>query len=80
MSDQHAATTLTAAAVIAAILMAGAAARRHDGQGRTARTPRPRRDETAVPPYDPAPTVVREAERHVHQHWQRLRAYSDPPD
>ncbi|GGL60872.1 hypothetical protein GCM10010129_00520 [Streptomyces fumigatiscleroticus] len=86
MSDQHAATALTAAAVIAVILIVGAAVLRPDGRGRGARTLHPSRRDVmfhggaAAPPDGGAPSAVREAEQHVHRCWQRLQAPTDPPE
>ncbi|WP_331719099.1 hypothetical protein OG985_48990 (plasmid) [Streptomyces sp. NBC_00289] len=86
MSDQHAATTLTAAAVIATTLVARAVL--HQGSRRpAARPPRrrstPRADQTAPYPAalsDDASYAVREAEQHVHHYWQQLRTRADPPE
>ncbi|MFD3841699.1 hypothetical protein ACFWWC_36425 [Streptomyces sp. NPDC058642] len=93
MSDQHAATTLTAAALITMILFARAAvlhqgARRHPARtgGGARRRPAPRAEQPApspaVPPEPAARAVraVREAEHHVHRCWQQLDTHTNPPD
>ncbi|MFB7509198.1 hypothetical protein [Streptomyces broussonetiae] len=83
MSDQNAATTLTAAAAIVMILIARAAALRHSGRGRAARTVHPpRRHTTNEVAAETADDVadVREAEQHVHRCWQQLQAQTDPPE
>ncbi|WP_327721847.1 hypothetical protein OG381_45445 [Streptomyces sp. NBC_00490] len=89
MSDQHAATTLTAAALITMILFARAALlhsgdRRHPARsGHPPRQrPTPRAEQPAPPaaaPPEPAARAVREAEHHVHRCWQQLDANIDPP-
>ncbi|GGW56882.1 hypothetical protein GCM10010503_37650 [Streptomyces lucensis JCM 4490] len=89
MSDQHAATTLTAAAVVAAILIARAAILHHRGPSRGIRSVRPahRVGESGVGMRRPAaalsgkavPSPVREAERYVHRCWQELQVHNDPP-
>jgi hypothetical protein len=85
MSDQHAATAVTAAAVIATILVARAVVlqgrRRHP-----TRVSRPRRGH--MPPWaghapassDDAFLAVAEAEDHVHRCWQRLQQRARPPE
>ncbi|MEU5274823.1 hypothetical protein AB0G87_00235 [Streptomyces asoensis] len=88
MSDQHAATALTAAAVIAAILIARATVLRQSSPRPTARTAQSRRhrDKPRTPtqlPVAGSPDVariVREAERHVHRCWQQLGTRAEPPD
>ncbi|MGF0174505.1 hypothetical protein ACQF36_29600 [Streptomyces sp. Marseille-Q5077] len=89
MSDQHAATTLTAAAIITMILFARAAILHQGGRRHPTRTGRPphrrptsRADHpapSATAPPDAAACAVREAEHHVHRCWQQLDTHSDPP-
>ncbi|MFF3349729.1 hypothetical protein [Streptomyces sp. NPDC002779] len=88
MSDQHAATAVTAAAVIALILITRAAFL-HGGRRRTTYAPRPGRrgprhpSEAATPVVTPpkgaAEAAVRDAEQHIQRCWQRLQAHTDPP-
>ncbi|MFD7607652.1 hypothetical protein ACFWAN_45945 [Streptomyces mirabilis] len=90
MSDQHAATALTAAAVVTMILFARAAVVCQSGRGHAARIghpPRRRttpRDDRSAPSAealsDAASCAVREAEHHVHRCWQQLQAPADPPE
>ncbi|MFE4630916.1 hypothetical protein [Streptomyces mirabilis] len=89
MSDQHAATALTAAAVVTMILFARAAVVCQSGRGaaRIGHPPRRRttpRDDRSAPPAealsDAASCAVREAEHHVHRCWQQLQAPADPPE
>ncbi|MEU6071461.1 hypothetical protein ABZ864_45260 [Streptomyces sp. NPDC047082] len=90
MSDQNAATSLTAAAVIALILIARATVLHHS-RDRAARTAYPRPHHTkpnadttptlaAAPPDDVALCAVREAEQYVHRCWQQFQAHTDPPE
>ncbi|MET7457304.1 hypothetical protein ABZT03_36670 [Streptomyces sp. NPDC005574] len=85
MSDQHAATTLTAVAVIATILMARVAIL-HGNRSRSThcsrrRTPS-RAAQAAAPAADaedsPASTVVQEAEQYVYRCWQHHRKHAGP--
>ncbi|MFD7705440.1 hypothetical protein [Streptomyces caelestis] len=90
MSDQHAATALTAAAVIAAILVARAVVLHQGGRRRVAREAHlvggrtaPRADaaaSSATTLSDAASCAVREAEQHVHRCWQQFRTRVDPPE
>ncbi|MFI8232691.1 hypothetical protein ACIGDI_28065 [Streptomyces sp. NPDC085900] len=88
MSDQHAATALTAA-VTATILIARAAIL-HRAPGETPPEPAGRRAIRTAPFGLPSPTVVgcavgdalravHEAEHHVHRCWQQLRQGAQPP-
>ncbi|OQR65669.1 hypothetical protein B6E66_02335 [Streptomyces maremycinicus] len=92
MSDQHAATALTAAAVIVTILVARAAVLHQGSRGQAARPVRPPHRHTAsgVGKGANAPCAaalsdgadslaVQEAEQHVHHYWQQLQAHADPP-
>lgn len=88
MSDQHAATAVTAAAVIVTILIARAAILHQDSRGDAARTARPPRRRSTPGSAAPAPAAlsddasytVREAEQHVHRCWQQLRTRADPTE
>ncbi len=89
MSDQHAATTLTAAAVIAAILIARAAVLHRTRSIGAPMLRRPHRvmrpggatHRLAAVPFDEAAVrAVREAEQHVHRCWQQLETHTDPPE
>lgn len=92
MSDQHAATIVTAAAIITMILFTRAAILHQGGlrhSTRTGRPPRTRPTSRAGQPESsgtaPGHTtsgdaIVREAEHHVHRCWQQLGAHSDPPE
>ncbi|MER6455967.1 hypothetical protein ABT270_25705 [Streptomyces sp900105245] len=89
MSDQHAATTLTAAAVVAAILIARTAILHCPGRSRGARMFGPYRRvkdsgigirrAAAVALPEEVTSAVREAEQYVHGCWQELQAHTDPP-
>lgn len=87
MSDQHAATALTAAAVIAAILVARAAILHHDSRARVSRPdhrcmgslPNQTPTSPAALSHD-ASRAVHEAEQHVHRCWQQLRTRTEPPE
>ncbi|MEU7102722.1 hypothetical protein AB0A66_30935 [Streptomyces longwoodensis] len=85
MSDQHAASAVTAAAAVALILVARAAilhqGRRHAGARAHVRRGATRAAVAAtVPDGAAADPAVREAERYVHQCWQQLRTRTDPPE
>ncbi|MFD5537719.1 hypothetical protein ACFWIJ_07665 [Streptomyces sp. NPDC127079] len=90
MSDQHAATALTAAAVIVTILVARAAILHQGDRKRIQRVtslvrPRtaPRADRAASSAEslsDAASCAVREAEQHVHHCWQQLQTRADPSE
>jgi hypothetical protein len=87
MSDQHAASAVTAAAAVALILVARAAIL-HQGRRHSGARAHVRRGVTsaavAVPATVPdgaaADPAVREAERYVHDCWQQLRTRTDPPE
>ncbi|MGW2938771.1 hypothetical protein ACWDA7_45085 [Streptomyces sp. NPDC001156] len=90
MSDQNAATALTAAAVVAVVLIARAAVLHHGRRARGAVDGRPRHRThphagtgppfIAAPADDAAHPAVREAEKHVHRCWQQLHAPPDPTE
>ncbi|MFF6827403.1 hypothetical protein [Streptomyces longwoodensis] len=85
MSDQHAASVVTAAAAVALILVARAAilhqGRRHAGARAHVRRSATRAAVAAtVPDGAAADPAVREAERYVHHCWQQLRTRTDPPE
>ncbi|MGW7385549.1 hypothetical protein [Streptomyces sp. NPDC054794] len=90
MSDQHAATALTAAAVIATILVARAVALGQGDRRRVARAANhvrrrtaPRADKaasSAAAVSDAASCAVREAEQHVNHCWQQLQTSDDPSE
>lgn len=90
MSDQHAATALTAAAVIATILVARAVVLHQGDRRRAARAAdlaRPRTAfcadkaaSSAAGASDAAACAVRAAEQHVHHCWQQLQTRADPSE
>ncbi|MCT7351109.1 hypothetical protein N4P33_02825 [Streptomyces sp. 15-116A] len=90
MSDQHAATALTAAAVIATILVARAAVLRQGDRRRVARVANlvrrrtaPRADKaasSAAGVADASSCAVREAEQYIHHCWRQLQTRADPSE
>ncbi|WP_405798733.1 hypothetical protein [Streptomyces longwoodensis] len=83
MSDQHAASAVTAAVAVALILVARAAIL-HQGRRHAGTRAHVRRGVTraavAVPDGAAADPAVREAEQYVHHCWQQLRTRTDPPE
>jgi hypothetical protein len=90
MSDQHAATALTAAAVIATVLVARAVVLHQGDRRRVARAAdlvrrrtTPRADKTAssaAVASDASSCAVREAEQYTHHCWQQLQTRADPSE